>query len=342
MKLRYIILTILFLPILTITHSYGQGISDTVVALVDIQVQPDQQSRDVDTLVIVGPVEVDTTASLAGESATGSGDKLAEIGDLISFTVILLVLFILILTYAANRIIVGVLESLSEKFSKYRLEIKRLVPVVRILIWSFSIYIIIAAIIDPPYETTIAVLASVGIAVGFASQDILKNIFGGFLIILDRPFQVGDKIEVGEYYGEVIQIGLRSTRVVTQDDSMVTIPNSELMNKAVSNSNSSELNCQVVAEIYLPADVDIERVKRIAYNTAISSRYVYLKKPVAIRVVNEIQERNYVVKLRVKAYVLDVRYEFSFKSDMTELILEELNREGLIPKFNQPTLIKND
>lgn len=265
-----------------------------------------------------------------------SESRLGEIRELISFNVLFITLVILAVTYFLNKFVVRILDNISEKSARYRLFTKRLVPIVRIAIWSFSLYIIIAGIIDPPFETVLTVTASIGIAVGFASQDILKNVFGGFIIILDRPFQVGDKIEVGDYYGEVLQIGLRSCRIVTPDDSVVTIPNGELMNKAVSNANSSALDCQVVAEIYLPADIDIELVKRIAYKAAISSRYAYLQKPVRVIAKNEIHEKNYVIKLRVKAYVLDIRYEFPFQSDMTELILAELNKRKLIPgSFSQ-------
>ena len=52
--------------------------------------------------------------------------------------------------------------------------------------------------------------------------------------------------------GEVTAIGLRSVRLVTPDDSLVSVPNSDIVNQAVSNSNSGEFNCQVVAELYLP------------------------------------------------------------------------------------------
>lgn len=289
-----------------------------------------------DTVSQVNPAVSDDADAQVED--TGSDSRLGEIRELISFSVIFLTLFILVITYFLNRLIVQILDNISEKSARYRLFTKRLVPIVRIAIWSFSLYIIIAGIIDPPFETVLTVTASIGIAIGFASQDILKNVFGGFIIILDRPFQVGDKIQVGEYYGEVLQIGLRSCRIVTPDDSVVTIPNGELMNKAVSNANSSALDCQVVAEIYLPADIDVELVKRIAYKAAISSRYAYLKKPVSVIAKNEIHEKNFVIKLRVKAYVLDIRYEFPFQSDMTELILSELNERKLIPShFPQAT-----
>lgn len=265
-------------------------------------------------------------------SQTSVSNKIVKIENLISFGTVVIIILLLVITYFINRLVVLILDNLSERFTKYRLGIKRLVPVFRLIVWSVSFYIIIAGIINPPIGTVLTVLASIGIAIGFAAQDILKNIFGGFMIILDRPFQVGDKIEVGDYYGEVTQIGLRSSRIVTPDDSVVTIPNGELMNKAVSNANSSALDCQVVAEIYLPMDVDVDAVKRIAYKAAVSSRYVYLKKPVVVIALNEVHEENYVVKLRVKAYVLDIRYEFPFKSDITELILGELNKKGWLPK----------
>lgn len=280
---------------------------------------------------LAGPVQV--SAPQANDAPMSETERaLSEFEGLISFTTILLIIIVLVITYFANRLAVIILDNLAERFTNYRLAIKRVVPVLRLLIWTSAFYIIIAGIINPPMGTVITVLASIGIAVGFAAQDILKNVFGGFMIILDRPFQVGDKIEVGSYYGEVLSIGLRSSRIVTPDDSVVSIPNGELMNKAVSNANVSALDCLVVAEIFLPMDVDIEAVKRIARKAAVSSRYVYLQKPVSVIALNEVHEENFVVKLRVKAYVLDTRYEFPFKSDMTELILGELKKRNMLPE----------
>lgn len=289
-------------------------------------------------------VSVDSAAVTNGEQQQEEEDggqldeaqqNISQIRDLISFNKIFYSLFILVITYFLNKYLSLVLGNLSEKVTNYRLFIKRLVPISRIFIWTFAIYIVIAGIIEPPLETIIAIGASVGIAVGFASQDILKNIFGGIMIILDRPFQVGDKIEVGEHYGEVLTIGLRSSRVVTPDDSIVSIPNAELMNHAVSNANSSALDCQVVTEIFLPATVDVRKVKQIAFRAVYSSSFTYLNKPIEVIALNEINNRFFLTKLRVKAYVLDIRYEFLFKSDVTEQILFELNRQGLLPEeFN--------
>lgn len=228
------------------------------------------------------------------------------------------------------RLITKILEVFAERSTRYRITIKSIIPVIRIFGWVLILYIIIAGIFRPPIATVIAVTASVGIAVGFAAQDILKNIFGGIMILFDRPFQVGDKIELGEYYGEVIKIGLRSTKIVTADDSTVTIPNGELMNKSVSNTNYGEPNCQVVSEIYLPLGIDTDRVRQIAIEAAQVSRYVYLNKPITVLFLNEIKDRKIYLKMKLKAYVLDIRYEFQFKSDMTEIVIKELLSQNLI------------
>ena len=266
----------------------------------------------------------DTTAQLSVAT------KVVPFQEFFSMSKVIAIIVVLIGTYVANRLITFLLGNLAEKQSSYRLLLKRLVPFLNVLIWSSAIFFIIAGIISPPIETILTVGASVGIAVGFAAQDILKNIFGGFIIILDRPFQVGDKIEIDDFYGEVTEIGLRSTRIVTPDDSLVSIPNADIVSNSVSNSNSGALDCQVVASIFLPVTVPVDEVKEIARNAALTSRYCYLKKPIAVMAENKVYENNYVLQLKVKAYVLDIRYEFPLKSDITELMLTELNRRGLI------------
>ncbi|WP_340105055.1 mechanosensitive ion channel family protein [Rhodohalobacter sp. 8-1] len=336
---------ILVIGLMGFVHSttYAQ---DTTVLPDSVQQQTAsaQESQAPDTSA-QQPAASDTVQS--GQTASGEGENsnadstsgssvgstdIAEIRELISFGKVLYTLLILIVTYYINKYATVILDNLSEKTANYRLFIKRLSPISRIFIWSLAIYIIIAGVIMPPFETIITIAASVGIAVGFASQDILRNIFGGIMIILDRPFQVGDKIQVGDHYGEVLSIGLRSSRMVTPDDSVVSIPNGELMNSAVSNANSSALDCQVVAEIFLPATADVAKVKEIARKAVHSSSYSYLNKPVVVIVLNEMHDKKFVMKLRVKAYVLDIRYEFMFKSDMTEMILQECNMHGIIPQ----------
>lgn len=270
------------------------------------------------------------TATADTSATVDIGPNIVPFKDFFSASKIISIIIVLVFTYFLNRILVFLLGAIAEKQSSYRLLLKRVVPFLNVILWSLAIFTIIAGIIAPPIETVLTVGASIGIAVGFAAQDILKNIFGGFIIILDRPFQVGDKIDVDDHYGEVVEIGLRSTRIVTPDDSLVTIPNADIVSNAVSNANSGALDCQVVSSIFLPASTDVDKVKEIAYKAAVSSRYVYLKKPVVVVTDNKVFEKNFVIELKVKAYVLDIRYEFLLKSEITELILTELKRLKMV------------
>lgn len=280
---------------------------------------------------------VDTENNSSGDNKISDNKSetrttIERVGNILSFGAIFGTAVTLIFTWLFILLLVRILDNLSEKSASYRLFIKRLVPFVRIVVWTLSIYFIIQGIIQPPIQTIVTVMASVGIAVGFASQDILKNIFGGIMIILDRPFQVGDKIDIGGHYGEVIQIGLRSVRLVTPDDSVVSVPNGELMNQSVSNANSGALDCQVVSEVYLPIGVDIVEVKKIAWQAAVTSKYVYLNKPVSVIIKNVVEARESFIKLRIKAYVLDIRFEFPFMSEMTEIFLQECISRSLLDK----------
>ena len=263
-------------------------------------------------------------------------DKIVEklkppaIWELFSFWKIFWALIFVITGYLVIRFTISLLEKYAEKFTNQRITIKGIIPIIKIFGWIFIIVLIIVGIFQPPQSTVLAVSASLGIAIGFASQDIIKNIFGGVIILLDRPFMVGDKIEVGSHYGEVVEIGLRSIRIVTADDSLVSIPNGELMNQSVSNSNTGEANCQVVAEIYLPITVDTKRVRELAKESAQVSKYIYLNKPIYVLFFNEVKEGRSYLKMRLKAYVVDIRYEFAFKSDMTEIVMKELLSQKII------------
>ncbi len=260
-------------------------------------------------------------------------EELSQPPDLkrvISLTKIFWTTIFLLVGYFVIKAVSGLFTLFALRKPRYKGNIRRLLPMVKIIGWSFTVYVIITLILQPPIETIFAFFASVGVAIGFASQDFLKNIFGGLMILFDKPFQIGDKIESGKYYGEVLEIGLRSTRVVTPDDSVVTIPNSEMMNQSISNSNYGENNCQVVAELFLPLDIDTQRVRQIATEAAQVSKYVYLNKPIMVEFSNVLVPRGSFLKMRLKAYVMDVRYEFPFQSEMTEIVVRELHSEGLL------------
>ena len=269
----------------------------------------------------------DTTQKSISEEVGSNGIK-----DLLKLEKIIGLLVVVLIGFYLLKLITKVLQYFSERGKRYRIPLKGAIPIVRLVGWVLIAYIVIAIVIQPPFGTVIVLFASIGIAVGLAAKDLLKNVFGGIAILFDQPFKVGDKIQVGENYGQVSKIGLRSTKIVTEDDSVVCIPNSAVMTQSVSNSNSGEPHCQVFTEVYLPIDINTVIVRDIALEVARVSKYVYLKKPISVLFFNEVKEKRSFLKMRLKAYVLDIKHEFAFKSEMTELIIRELINEGVLKK----------
>lgn len=226
------------------------------------------------------------------------------------------------------RALIWILETLAERSVRRRLTFKWLVPITRMLLWGIAGYLIVHTIFRVDAQGLLAAGAALGVAFGFAAQDILKNVFGGLIVVFDKPFQVGDKISVGGTYGEVVSIGLRSTRLVTADDNLVTVPNSQVVQEQVANANASQLNCQVVTDLYLPGRVDEKKAREIAFDAAVTSQYVFLEKPIQIFVTDQFRT-TFVTRLRVRAYVLDPRFELLLQSDITERAREGFRAAGL-------------
>lgn len=272
--------------------------------------------------------ENDSLRAALDEATTSTLEATGEAVQSIGLRSMVAVL-VLMLTFFLIRGVGFVLESLAERNAHQRLFFKRLLPILRIAIWALAIYVVLGVIFNLSTTNLITAAAAVGLAVGFAAQDILKNIFGGLVIVFDQPFQVGDKISVGGTYGEVVSIGLRSTRITTPDDNLVSVPNAQVVDGQVSNANAGALDCQVVTDLYLPGWVDETRAKQIAYEAAASSPYAYLEKPIVVIVKDEFKE-TFVTHLKVKAYVLDTRYEFLLVSDITERARRAFREAGLL------------
>lgn len=113
-----------------------------------------------------------------------------------------------------------------------------LVPLVRkavkIFVVAFGL-VFIAESFDLPITSLVAGLGIGGLAFAFAAKDTIENLFGSVAVILDRPFNVGDWIQVGETEGIVEDLGFRSTRIRTFHNSLVTVPNATLVRATVDN-----------------------------------------------------------------------------------------------------------
>ena len=101
-----------------------------------------------------------------------------------------------------------------------------------------------------------------------AAQDLISNFFGGAIITVDKPFKVGDRIKVEDYYGDVISVGTRSTRIKTLDYQIVTIPNNKLTTNIIINYSEPDQKLRITIPISVAYGTDPQRVKEILLEIA--------------------------------------------------------------------------
>lgn len=237
-------------------------------------------------------------------------------------------LIVLLITYLLVRQSTRLLDALALRAPRARFFFKMLAPVLRFGFWIFGTLLILS-IFSPSRETLLAVLAAVGIGLGLGAQDLVKNIIGGLVILADRPYQLGDLVRIGDAYGEIDHIGLRSTKLTTPDDTRVTIPNSEILTGMAWNANSGVPDSQVVTDLVVPHDTDPTAALEIGYEAAFSSPYLLLTKPVVVLLQDKYSDGPF-LQVRVKAYVYDHRFEGKFQSDITMRAKAEFLRRDLL------------
>jgi len=220
-------------------------------------------------------------------------------------------------------------EQLGNRMVDRRLAINQLVTILRFVLYIGAFAAAVPVVFALTDEMLIALGGTIAVTVGFALKDLAASIIAGMTLLVDKPFQVGDRVSFDGYYGEIRAIGLRSVRLVTLDDNLVTIPNNKFLNDSVSSGNAGELNMLIQQDFYIGIDQDLAVAKRIAQEAITSCPYAYLDKPWAVLVNEVIHEQYFALRIRAKVYVMDVRYEKLLESDVTERIVRGFAEAGI-------------
>ena len=132
-------------------------------------------------------------------------------------------------------------------------------------------------------------------------------------------------------YGDIITIGLRSVRMRTLNDDIITIPNNKFLNEVTTSGNYGALDMQVVIPFYVGMDEDITLARDLIQEAASSSRYIHLPKPVTVLVKQTITDNYLAIQLTCKAYVVDTAYEKLFETDITLRVMKEFRKHNINP-----------
>lgn len=238
-------------------------------------------------------------------------------------------ILVLLIAYLLIRIITFILTWFSERAGQYRITVKMVIPLLKFSIYGIALYYILANIIKLTSEQLILFGGLLGAAIGFGLKDLFAGVIGGIVITFEKAYQVGDKIKMGEYYGEVSDIGIRATKLVTPDDNLVSVPNYFIFTQSVASANAGSPEMMVVIDLFIDSDSDTVPAMKILKEALITSKYVYVSKKHPFTVL--IKDFPFYRRLRAKAYVNDLRYEFEFESDVTRRVWDEFARKGIKP-----------
>ena len=145
---------------------------------------------------------------------------------------------------------------------------KMLLPLVRRAVLGLLVTIAVTIILNNYGVNVTALLAVLGIgglALSLAAQDTLSDMIASFLILLDQPFRIGDRIGIEDLdtWGDVVEIGLRTTRVRTRDNRLVIVPNSVIGKNQVVNYSYPDLRYRVETEIILNYGIDLDETRQV-------------------------------------------------------------------------------
>jgi len=192
----------------------------------------------------------------------------------IDFGAHLLKIIYSIIVLLAGRLIVFAMTRLTHGFDKFaekqgwkKLDLTEHTISVFRTFSSSVVYIIVVVIIlyifglKDAVATAIAGAGIAGLAIGFASKDVLSNVISGVFIIFDKPLKIGDRVRIGNYFGKVREISIRTTKIRTDDGAIVYIPNSKLATDVIANYS---VYAKVRAEVsfQIPSAVNPQKLEK--------------------------------------------------------------------------------
>ena len=185
-----------------------------------------------------------------------------------------------------------------------------------------------------------------GIAIGFAAKDTLSNLISGVLLIIDRPLKVGDRIEIwsapknSATWGDVIDIGLRATKIRTTDNIVIIIPNNELMNRDIVNYTAISDEIRVRVPIGIAYESNLKKAKEIIIGISLQLDWV-MSDPAPKVVVRNFGASS--VDLQARVWISDPRRRMDTISYITDNVKEAFDREGIeIPYPKREIFIRNE
>jgi len=206
----------------------------------------------------------------------------------------------LILIIAGKKLIRFILNIFEKSFAKSKIEASVsgfLLAIVRAGLYTFLVVIIVTSVLGVESSSIVAIIGSVGLSIGLALQGSLSNFAGGVLILLLKPFKVGDYIIAGVNEGTVTAIDIFYTRLLTVDNRLLVMPNGSLSNSSVINVTSEPVR-RLDITVTVNNSQDVGKVKSLLFELINLHEWVLPDKDVSV-FVNSFDTNTTTIGIRV-------------------------------------------
>ena len=171
------------------------------------------------------------------------------------------ILIVLDITWFFGRLFSSLLQVYWGKQSNG--QANKMMPIIKrtilVIVWLIGIVMALSNV-GVNISALLGTLGIGGIAFALAAQDTVKNVFGTFTILTDKPFSIGDTIRVDSYEGTVVDVGVRSTKIMNYDKRIITFPNYKITDTSIVNISSEPMR-RVVLNLGLTYDTTSEKMK---------------------------------------------------------------------------------
>lgn len=190
------------------------------------------------------------------------------------------------------------------------------------------------------FDTSLATIATglglLTLALGFGMQNTVANLMGGISLAIDKPFRPGDRIEVGEYWGTVQVIGLRSTRILTPKKETVIVPNKIMEEREIWNYTQLSPEYRLDIDLLVAFDADWRVAEKILTEVASQHPNMLHYRPVQV-LFRSLNEQG--VKLQLRAWLADVTLRAETTSELLKSIKDRFDEAGIEIPLNYRTLV---
>jgi len=209
----------------------------------------------------------------------------------------------------------------------------------RAVVWFAGVYLALSEL-NIELVGLMASLAVFSLIIGLAIQQTLGNIVNSFMLALDQPFEVGDRIEVDGTLGSVVSVGILSTKVLTREEKLVVIPNNTLVQSTVINharggGDGVARRISVVIEIGVDYLEEIDHVKFVLLNIARDCPYI-IESPEPRVILAELGD--FAKKFKLYGWIEDYNEELDVRDCLLKAIDEKFNEEGIMIPY--PTVVE--